>query len=111
MKYLARMVMFLLVVLLSNYLINVGEAKQEKEDMHSEFNGVCVLKRYHRGNSVTIVTAQGKELKIVIASDALFENTNIGDTIMKKRDSNHCTVKKGEKVFVCDCYYFPVPFD
>ena len=78
-------------------------SKVRKVDLDEEFMGVVTKKYCSRGCRVFIQKLDGV-FEICNTTDCLYDSAQVGDTIIKKKGTNLCTILKGRKI-ECDCYY------
>jgi hypothetical protein len=74
-----------------------------QQDIEKEYSGIVKKKYTYRGARIIIDGLKG-EVELNGVSDSLYDNAEIGDTIIKVKKSDRCSLLKGVKI-ECDCYY------
>lgn len=95
---------FIIFVIISKSFTDKIEEKNLQDIYKSEYKGVVLKKEIYRGFTVTYRNLKTYKERGINATEILYKNSNIGDTIIKMANSNLCIIKNKSKKIKVECY-------
>ncbi len=91
-------VVFILIIL--PFLSRIAEYYSNKKNYGSEYKAIILKKEYYRGSlNLTYETINKKNKQIVSVNDSLYNLSELGDTIIKLKNSNKCILIKKDTIY------------
>ena len=100
---------FLIIILfyiVSSYYGSIKYKKNREIDFHSNYKGI-IIKKYRQKGGVILFYKDLTNFNCyqINPSDELIEKCNIGDTIIKLKNSNLCLLINKNKNLKVECYF------
>jgi hypothetical protein len=96
---------FIIIVSISKFFTDKIGDKNLQDTYKSEYKGIVLKKYEYRGLTLIYKNLKTYEESPINATEILYENSNIGDTIIKIPNSNLCIIKNKCKSIKVECYY------